>query len=141
MEWFLRSGNPNAATGATMLNAITSPAGLLAATASFVTALALCIGVKTLRRLAVCGFGIVLMSSALVAGAYSLHAAALTHFGLITRAPAAAFGIRLPPAAAYSAPKREAQAKPLTDLNQALAHQPGIFMTEPFAQRRISITK
>lgn len=78
-------------------------------------------GVKTLRGLAARCLGVVLMTGALAAGAYSLRSAALAHLGLIAKAPAVAFEIRLPQAAAISDLKREAQVELLTDLNQTLA--------------------
>lgn len=77
--------------------------------------------VKTLRRIAIRGLGIVLMAGAIAAGAFSLRTAALTHLGLIAKAPAVEFEIRLPPTAARGDLKREAQVELLTDLNQTLA--------------------
>lgn len=61
------------------------------------------------------------MAGALAAGAFSLRSAALSHLGLMARAPAVEFEIRLPPAVAKDDLKREAQVELLTDLNQTLA--------------------
>jgi hypothetical protein len=82
-------------------------------------------GVQTLRGIAVRSLGVVLMAGALAAGAFSLRAAALTHLGLIAKAPAVEFEIRLPQTAAKNDLKREAQVELLTDLNQTLAQLDG----------------
>lgn len=82
-------------------------------------------GVKTLRGIAVRGLCVVMMTGALAAGAFGLRAAALTHLGLIAKAPAVEFEIRLPPAVANGNLKRDAQVELLTDLNQTLAQIDG----------------
>jgi hypothetical protein len=82
-------------------------------------------GVKTLRGIAVRSLRVVLMAGALAAGAFSLRAAALTHLGLIAKAPAVEFEIRLPQTLAKNDLKREAQVELLTDLNQTLAQLDG----------------
>ncbi|MCF2523205.1 hypothetical protein [Bradyrhizobium sp. G127] len=81
--------------------------------------------VKTLRRIAIRGLGIVLMAGAIAAGAFSLRSAALSHLGLMAKAPAVEFEIRLPSAVAKGDLKREAQVELLTDLNQTLAQLDG----------------
>lgn len=80
---------------------------------------------KTLRRLALRGLCIVLMAAALAAGAFSLRTAALVHLGLIARAPAVEFEIRLPQTVAKDDLKQDAQVELLTDLNQTLAQLDG----------------
>jgi len=65
------------------------------------------------------------MAGALAAGGYSLRNAALNHLGLMSRAPAVEFEIRLPGAAANADLKREAQVELLTDQNQTLARIDG----------------
>lgn len=103
--------------------------GPLAAIAGFITSVALTLYVKgdlrTLRGIAARTLAVILMTGALVSGAYSLRAAALTHLGLIAKAPAVEFEIRLPQAAVSSDLKREAQVELLTDLNQTLAQLDG----------------
>lgn len=99
--------------------------GSLAAAAGFLTAVALTLytkgGFRTPRDLAIRSVGVVLMTGLLVAGGVNLRAVALTHLGLIARAPAVEFEIRLPPAAANADVKSEAQVELLTDHNQTLA--------------------
>lgn len=82
-------------------------------------------GVKTLRGVAMRSLGVVLMIGALAAGAFSLRTAGLTHLGVIAKAPAVEFEIRLPPAVARTDLKRDAQVELLTDLNQTLAQLDG----------------
>lgn len=82
-------------------------------------------GMKTLRGVAMRGVSVVLMIGALAAGAFGLRTAALTHLGVIARAPAVEFEIRLPPAVAGANLKRDAQVELLTDLNQTLAQLDG----------------
>lgn len=82
-------------------------------------------GMTTLRSVAVRSLGVVLMIGALAAGAFSLRTAALTHLGVMARAPAVEFEIRLPPAMARTDLKRDAQVELLTDLNQTLAQLDG----------------
>ena len=82
-------------------------------------------GMKTLRGVAMRGVSVVLMIGALTAGAFGLRTAALTHLGVIVRAPAVEFEIRLPPAVAGANLKRDAQVELLTDLNQTLAQLDG----------------
>lgn len=78
-------------------------------------------GVKTVRRVALRGLCAVLMTGALVTGGYGLRAAAMSHFGMIAKAPAVEFEIRLPKAASTADLRREAQVELLTDQNQTLA--------------------
>jgi hypothetical protein len=80
---------------------------------------------RTLRGVACRTLGVVLVAGALAAGAFSLRAAALTHLGLIARAPAVEFEIRLPQTVARGDLKQEAQVELLTDLNQTLAQLDG----------------
>lgn len=80
---------------------------------------------KTLRDIAFRSLGVVLMAGALAAGGFSLRTAALTHLGLIAKAPAVEFEIRLPQTVAKDDLKREAQVELLTDLNQTLAQLDG----------------
>ena len=82
-------------------------------------------GMTTLRGVAVRSLGVVLMMGALAAGAFSLRTAALTHLGMIAKAPAVEFEIRLPPAVAGADLKRDVQVQFLTDLNQTLAQLDG----------------
>ncbi len=82
-------------------------------------------GVKTLRGVALRSLGVVLMAGALAAGAFGLRSTALTHLGLIAKAPAVEFEIRLPRTAANGDLKQEAQVELLTDLNQTLAQLDG----------------
>lgn len=99
--------------------------GPLAAMAGFITAVVLTLTIKgdvrTFRGVAVRSLGVVLMIGALAAGAYSLRTAALKHLGLMAKAPAVEFEIRLPRTAANTDLKREAQVELPTDQNQALA--------------------
>lgn len=99
--------------------------GPLAAMAGFMTAVVLTVvvkgGVRTFRGVAVRSLGVVLMIGALVAGAYSLRTATLKHLGLIAKAPAVEFEIRLPRTVANAELKHEAQVELLTDQNQTLA--------------------
>lgn len=80
---------------------------------------------KTLRRLLLRGLCAVLAAAALAAGAFSLRTAALTHLGLIAKAPAVEFEIRLPQTVAKDDLKQDAQVELLTDLNQTLAQLDG----------------
>ncbi len=80
---------------------------------------------KTLRGVALRSLGIALMAGALAAGAFSLRTATLTHLGLIAKAPAVEFEIRLPPTAASGNLKQDAQVELLTDSNQTLAQLDG----------------
>lgn len=77
--------------------------------------------VKTLRSVALRSLCTVLMASALAAGGYGLRIAVLSHFGMIAKAPAVEFEIRLPRTASTTYLKREAQVELLTDQNQTLA--------------------
>ncbi|HEX7881148.1 MAG TPA: hypothetical protein VF499_00205 [Afipia sp.] len=77
--------------------------------------------IKTLRGIAVRGAAIAVMACALAAGAFSLRSAAFSHLGLMSKAPAVEFEIRLPRASASADLKQEAQVELLTDLNQTLA--------------------
>lgn len=103
--------------------------GPLAGMAGFITAVALTLytrgGVRTVRGIAIRSLGVVLMAGALAAGAYSLRTAAYAHLGVIAKAPAVEFEIRMPKAAARGDLKREAQVELLTDLNQTLAQLDG----------------
>jgi hypothetical protein len=78
-------------------------------------------GVKSLRGVAVHAAAVFGVVCALAAGAMSLRSAAFSHLGLIAKAPAVEFEIRLPSTAALPELKREAQVELLTDLNQTLA--------------------
>jgi hypothetical protein len=78
-------------------------------------------GVRTLKGIAMRSLGVVLMTGAVAAGVYGLRTAALSHLGLIAKAPAIEFEIRLPRTAATTDFKREAQIELLTDQNQTLA--------------------
>ncbi len=80
---------------------------------------------KTLRRLLLRGLCAILIAAALAAGVFSLRTAALTHLGLIAKAPAVEFEIRLPQTVAKGDLKQEAQVELLTDLNQTLAQLDG----------------
>lgn len=99
--------------------------GPLAAIAGFVTAVALTIiikgDVRTVRGVAARSLCVVLMTGALVTGGYGLRTAVLTHLGMIAKAPAVEFEIRLPRTALTTDLKREAQIELLTDQNQTLA--------------------
>jgi hypothetical protein len=103
--------------------------GPFAAAMGFVGAIALTFYIKgdvrTLRGVAVRSLNVVLMIGALAAGVFSLRTAALTHLGVIAKAPAVEFEIRLPPAVARTDLKRDAQVELLTDLNQTLAQLDG----------------
>lgn len=103
--------------------------GPLAAAAGFVATVALTLymkgEVRTLRGVAVRSLGVVLMIGALAAGGFSLRTAAFSHLGVIAKAPAVEFEIRLPPAVAGANLKRDAQVELLTDLNQTLAQLDG----------------
>lgn len=81
--------------------------------------------IRSLRRLVLRGLCMILIAAALAAGAFSLRAAALTHLGLIAKAPAVEFEIRLPKTAANADLQRDAQVELLTDLNQTLARIDG----------------
>lgn len=80
---------------------------------------------KPPRHIVLRGLCIVLIAAALAAGAFSLRTAALTHLGLIAKAPAVEFEIRLPQTVAKDDLKQEAQVELLTDLNQTLAQLDG----------------
>lgn len=80
---------------------------------------------KTLRRALLRGLCIFLIAAALAAGAFSLRTAALTHLGVIAKAPAIEFEIRMPQTVAKDDLKQEAQVELLTDLNQTLAQLDG----------------
>ncbi|TKT72972.1 hypothetical protein YH63_016940 [Afipia massiliensis] len=99
--------------------------GPLAGVAGFITAVALTLTLKgddrTFRGVAVRSLGVVLMVGALAAGGYGLRTAALKHLGLMAKAPAVEFEIRLPRTATSADLKREAQVELLTDQNQTLA--------------------
>lgn len=99
--------------------------GPLAGVAGFITAVALTLTLKgdirTFRGVALRSFGVVLMAGALAAGGYGLRIAALKHLGIMTKAPAVEFEIRLPRTATSADLKREAQVELLTDQNQTLA--------------------
>lgn len=116
-----------AGIGATSTDNVTAffVIGPLAAMAGFITAVVLTLTIKgnvrTFRGVAVRSLGVVLMIGALAAGAYSLRTAALKHLGLMAKAPAVEFEIRLPRTAANADLKREAQVELLTDQNQTLA--------------------
>lgn len=101
----------------------------LTTAAGFIAAVALTLHVKggfrSLRDIAVRSFAVVLMTAAVAAGGYNLRNVALTHLGLMTKAPAVEFEIRLPPITANTDIKREAQVELLTDLNQTLAQIDG----------------
>jgi hypothetical protein len=87
--------------------------------------------VKTLRGLAMRALGILLMTGALATGAYGLRTAVLSHLGMMARAPAVEFEIRLPRSAATADLKRKAQVELLTDQNQTLARiDDGLLATE-----------
>lgn len=75
----------------------------------------------TLRSIMLRGIGIILIAGALAAGAFSLRSAALSHLGLISKAPAVEFEIRLPRTIAKDDLKQDTQVELLTDLNQTLA--------------------
>lgn len=77
--------------------------------------------VKTLTDIGKRGVAVILMTGALAAGGYGLRTAALSHFGMIAKAPAVEFEIRLPRTAATTDLQREAQVELLTDQNQTLA--------------------
>lgn len=100
--------------------------GPLAAIAGFVTAVAFTLAVKgevrTIRGIALRSFGVILMTGALATGGYGLRTAVLSHLGMMAKAPAVEFEIRLPKAASAADLKREAQVELLTDQNQTLAH-------------------
>lgn len=109
--------------------------GPLAAIAGFVTAVAFTLAIKgevrTFRGLAVRSLGVILMTGALATGGYSLRSAVLSHLGMIAKAPAVEFEIRLPNAASAADLKREAQVELLTDQNQTLARiDDGLLATE-----------
>lgn len=103
--------------------------GPLAAIAGFVTAVAFTLAIKgevrTVRGIAVRSLGVILMTGALATGGYGLRSAVLSHLGMIAKAPAVEFEIRLPKtltkAASAADLKREAQVELLTDQNQTLA--------------------
>jgi len=99
--------------------------GPLAAVAGFITAVTLTLYIKgdvrTPRGIAIRTLGVILMTGTLAAGAASLRSAAFSQLGLIAKAPAVEFEIRLPQAAAAPDVKREAQVELLTDRNQTLA--------------------
>lgn len=99
--------------------------GPLAAIAGFVTAVAFTLAVKgevrTIRGIALRSFGVILMTGALATGGYGLRTAVLSHLGMMAKAPAVEFEIRLPKAASAADLKREAQVELLTDQNQTLA--------------------
>lgn len=103
--------------------------GPLAAIAGFVTAVAFTLAVKgevrTIRGIALRSFGVILMTGALITGGYGLRTAVLSHLGMMAKAPAVEFEIRLPKtltkAASAADLKREAQVELLTDQNQTLA--------------------
>lgn len=102
-----------------------SAIGLLSAVAGYLIAIVLTLyvkgDIKTFRGLAVRSVAVVIMTGALAASAVGLRSAALAHLGLIAKAPAVEFEIRLPSALATADIKREAQVELLTDLNQTLA--------------------
>jgi hypothetical protein len=77
--------------------------------------------IKTLRGIAVRGGAVAFMVCAVAAGAFSLRSAAFSHLGLMSKAPAVEFEIRLPRASASANLKQEAQVELLTDQNQTLA--------------------
>lgn len=109
--------------------------GPLAAIAGFVTAVAFTLAIKgevrTFRGLGVRSLGVILMTGALATGGYSLRSAVLSHLGMIAKAPAVEFEIRLPNAASAADLKREAQVELLTDQNQTLARiDDGLLATE-----------
>ncbi len=113
--------------------------GPLAAIAGFVTAVAFTLAIKgevrTFRGLAVRSLGVILMTGALATGGYGLRSAVLSHLGMIAKAPAVEFEIRLPKTLAKTAStadlKREAQVELLTDQNQTLARiDDGLLATE-----------
>jgi hypothetical protein len=81
--------------------------------------------VKTLRGVVLRSLGVVFITGALAAGAFSLRAAALAHLGLMAKAPAVEFEIRLPQTVTQSDLKQEAQVELLTDHNQTLAQLDG----------------
>jgi len=99
--------------------------GPLAALAGFITAVTLTLYIKgdvqTTRGLAMRTLGVVLMTVSLAAGGMSLRSAAFSQLGLIAKAPAVEFEIRLPSTATAPEMKREAQVELLTDQNQTLA--------------------
>lgn len=103
--------------------------GSLAAAAGFLAAVSLTLyvkgGFRTPRDIAIGSIGVVMITGALVAGGVNLRAVALTHLGLIAKAPAVEFEIRLSPAASRADVKREAQVELLTDRNQTLAQLDG----------------
>lgn len=78
-----------------------------------------------LRSIMLRGIGIILIAGALAAGAFSLRSAALSHLGLISKAPAVEFEIRLPRTIAKDDLKQDTQVELLTDLNQTLAQLDG----------------
>lgn len=114
------AGIGNAGGGMTAFSA----AGPLSAVAGFLLAVVLTLYVKgdvrTFRGLAVRSLAVVVMAGALAACVFGLRSAALAHLGLIAKAPAVEFEIRLPSALAADI-KGEAQVELLTDLNQTLA--------------------
>ncbi len=131
--------------GAAMIAAFTSSGadnlaafiviGPLAAVAGFITAVAFTIAIKgevrTVRGIAVRCLGVVLMTGALATGGYGLRTAVLSHMGMMAKAPAVEFEIRLPKAASAADLKREAQVELLTDQNQTLARiDDGLLATE-----------
>lgn len=109
--------------------------GPLAAIAGFVTAVAFTLAIKgevrTFRGLAVRSLGVIMMTGALATGGYGLRSAVLSHLGMIAKAPAVEFEIRLPNAASAADLKRETQVELLTDQNQTLARiDDGLLATE-----------
>ena len=109
--------------------------GPLAAIAGFITAVAFTIAVKgevhTVRGIAVRSFSVILMTGALATGGYGLRTTVLSHMGMMAKAPAVEFEIRLPKAASAADLKREAQVELLTDQNQTLARiDDGLLATE-----------
>ena len=99
--------------------------GPLAAIAGFVTAVAFTVAIKgevrTVHGIAMRSLGVVLMTGALATGSYGLRTAVLSHMGMMAKAPAVEFEIRLPKTTSAADLKREAQVELLTDQNQTLA--------------------
>jgi len=109
--------------------------GPLAAIAGFITAVAFTVAIKgdirTVHGVAVRSFSVILMTGALVTGGYGLRTAVLSHMGMMAKAPAVEFEIRLPRTASMDSLKRETQVELLTDQNQTLARiDDGLLATE-----------
>lgn len=112
-------------------NAHTMPTSFVigSSVAGFTVAVALTLyvkgGFRSPQDIAARALAVVLMTGILAAGGLNLRNVALSHLGLITKAPAVEFEIRLPPTAANADVKREAQVELLTNLNQMLAQIDG----------------